>query len=184
MWMQFTMNAAVAVFWGCLQTINTIRPRVRTVTETQTKLHHCSACRESPAREMRRLRMTDKKTEVDREPDAVKMFKHLKQYIYNVSFTHRRKPLKCRRFLKCARWLVEEENRVLLIWTALFCWTVIHLWALLGIYKDSPLIRPDGPMRSFRDSQHGLTRPTCSRTIDTTGIVLWYYCDTTVIRLW
>lgn len=57
------MKAAVVVLCGCLKMIRILRISISTITETQTKLHHSRACRDSTAPDMRRLRMIAKKTE-------------------------------------------------------------------------------------------------------------------------
>lgn len=56
------INAALAVFCGCLQMIATTIDTFSTITETQSKLHHSRACRESAALDMKRLRAMTKNT--------------------------------------------------------------------------------------------------------------------------
>lgn len=57
------MKAASVELCGCLQMIRTLRTRISTITDMQSKLHHSRACRASTAPDMRRLKMTAKKTE-------------------------------------------------------------------------------------------------------------------------
>lgn len=67
--MRHTMKAALVALCGCLQMIRTTRTSISTVTETQSKLHHSRACRESTAPDMRRLRTMAKKTEENNVSD-------------------------------------------------------------------------------------------------------------------
>lgn len=46
-YMRPTMNAALVVFRGCLQMIKVLKTRLSMMIETQSKLHHSRACRES-----------------------------------------------------------------------------------------------------------------------------------------
>lgn len=58
-----TMKAAFVVLCGCLQTIRITRTSISMITETQSRLHHSRACRESTALDIKMLRKMAKKTE-------------------------------------------------------------------------------------------------------------------------
>lgn len=55
-----TIKAARVVLWGCLQMITVVRSSISAATEIQSKIHH--SCRDSPAPDMKRLKMMAKQT--------------------------------------------------------------------------------------------------------------------------
>lgn len=63
------INAALAVFCGCLQMIAMAIDTFSTITKTQSKLHHSRACRETAALEMKTLRVMTKNTKENKSSE-------------------------------------------------------------------------------------------------------------------
>lgn len=60
------MKAAFVVLCGCRQMIAILRTSISIITETQSKVFHSKACKESTDPATTRLRVTAKKTEENR----------------------------------------------------------------------------------------------------------------------